>query len=260
MVFGADWTYRNRKFRIATGAVSTAVLVAIAPAVGGQTPGRGDGPARGVVRAVHQAALSSDLAMPVTALKLREGDRFRRSDVLIEFDCRRQQYELAALEALVQEAKVTVDSNEHLASRGAANRNDVATARARFDKAKADWSALSVRLSMCTVHAPFDGVVTELGINAHETPSPSRPYMSIVSDRLLEVEIILPSRLAVNARAGDALVFSVDENGSRHDVTVRRTGGAVDPVSQTVKIFAVFTGDTAHVLPGMSGTAFFTAK
>ncbi len=220
-----------------------------------QPASRTEAPARGLVRAIRTAALSSDLITPVAALPLREGDRFSRGDLLIEFDCRRQRHELDALGALVQEAKVNVDSNGHLLARGAANRNDVATANARHEKALADWSALSVRLTMCKVVAPFDGVITELAINAHETPSPGKPFMAIVSDRQLELEIIIPSRLLSLAGRGDVMQFAIDESGARHEVVIRRTGGAIDPVSQTVKIYAEFKGDAKDILPGMSGTA-----
>jgi multidrug efflux pump subunit AcrA (membrane-fusion protein) len=41
------------------------------------------------------------------------------------------------------------------------------------------------------------------------------------------------------------------------DATVTRTSPAVDPISQTIKIIAVFSNDQGTVLPGMSGTADF---
>ena len=46
-------------------------------------------PVRGVVRPQRQATISTDFQASVAATKFKEGDRFRKGDVLIEFDCRR---------------------------------------------------------------------------------------------------------------------------------------------------------------------------
>ena len=54
------------------------------------------GPVRGVVRAVHQATISTDSPLLAVELAFREGDRFRRGASLAVFDCRRQKSELDA--------------------------------------------------------------------------------------------------------------------------------------------------------------------
>jgi membrane fusion protein (multidrug efflux system) len=210
---------------------------------------------RGVVRPVRQAAISTEVVAPVAAIGVREGQRFAHGDRLVEFDCRRQHHELAAIGAAVREAQVTHASNAHLARNGASNRNDVAIAQARLDKVSAEHAALKQRLEGCLIVAPFDGVVLELGVNAHELPQPSRPLMTIVSDRDLEIEVIVPSRDLPRLVAGAAFEFTADETQRVYVCTVLRTGGAVDPMSQTAKIYARFDAGADDVVPGMSGTA-----
>ena len=46
-------------------------------------------PIRGVVRPQSQATISTDFQAAVSAVKLKEGDRFRKGDLLIEFDIER---------------------------------------------------------------------------------------------------------------------------------------------------------------------------
>lgn len=215
-------------------------------------------PWRGVVRAVNQASLSTDLITPVAVVGAREGERFKAGDRLIEFDCKRQQHELSALSAIVRETQVTHESNAHLLRNGASNRNDVAIAHARMQKATAEHAAMQQRLSGCRIAAPFDGVVVELGVNAHELPQPNRPLMMIVSDRHLEIEIIVPSRELPRLSTGVTFEFTVDETRRAYAAHVLRAGGAVDPVSQTAKIYATFSHVFDAVVPGMSGTALIT--
>jgi membrane fusion protein, multidrug efflux system len=54
------------------------------------------------------------------------------------------------------------------------------------------------------------------------------------------------------------LSFTVDETGAAYPGRVKRIGASVDPISQTIKIAAVFDQATSTVLSGMSGTAEFT--
>lgn len=212
-------------------------------------------PWRGVVRAIHQASLSTELATPVARVGAREGQRFKTGDPLIEFDCRRQNHELSALGATVREAQVTHDSQTHLLRNGATNRNDLAISAARLEKASADHAALKVRLTGCLIAAPFDGTVVDLGVNAHELPTPNKPLMTIVSDRLLEIEVIVPSRALLHLLVGVEFEFTVDETHRIYRAKVQRAGGSVDPVSQTAKVYAVFISTFDDVVPGMSGTA-----
>ncbi len=212
-------------------------------------------PWRGVVRAVHQASLSTELATLVARVGAREGQRFKTGDLLIEFDCRRQHHELSALAATVREAQVTYDSHLHLLRSGATNRNDLVISQARLEKAQADHAGLEQRLAGCLIAAPFDGVVIELGVNAHELPTPNKPLMTIVSDRQLEIEVIVPSRELPRLLVGVGFEFTIDETQRMYGAKVLRAGGSVDPVSQTAKVYAVFTATYDDIVPGMSGTA-----
>lgn len=254
--------------RHSTPAVFVTLGILLAAAAQAQHPAAGsesaaartaaDGLApRGIVKAVHQAALSTELTAPIARIGFREGERFPEGAVLIQFDCRRQTKELDALAATVREAKVAVEANEHLVRNGASNRNEVEVSRARHDKATAEWQAMDRRLEGCRVAAPWSGVVTELAINAFETPQPGKPLISIANDRELEIELIVPSRLLGELKPGSELEFAVDEMRKAYPARIVRTGRAVDPMSQTGKLFARFTAQPPEVLPGMSGSATF---
>lgn len=215
-------------------------------------------PLRGVVRALHQASISSEIITPVLTVGFREGQRFEAGDLLIEFDCRRPRHDLAALAAAVREAKVQVDAQEHLTRGGAGNRTDLGVAEARHAKAKAEHDAMRQRLEGCRVLAPYDGVVTELAINVHETPQANRPLLTIVNEKQLEIELIVPSQALARLGPGQTFGFAVDETRRVHAARILRTGGIVDPASQTVKLYATFAEPPVAVLPGMSGTAGFS--
>jgi membrane fusion protein, multidrug efflux system len=215
-------------------------------------------PIRGIIRAVETAMISTELTLRIAKIAFLEGERFKKGDVLVEFDCRRPRAELAAAEAQHHEMKLTLDNNRVLQRAQAVGRHDLDVSASRVAKAAAEAEALRVRLDQCRVVAPYDGRVLDLSLHALETPQPGKPFIGIVAENNLEIDLVVPSQwvrwLAVEA----PLTFSVDETGSSHMARVKRIGASVDPISQTIKIVAVFDQATTTILSGMSGTAEFS--
>ncbi len=216
--------------------------------------GRADG-VRGIVRSVGQAMISTDLQTRVVKIGFQEGERFKKNDVLVEFDCGRQLASLAASDAQLLEMQLTLDKNKILQRVQAVGKNELEISEARVSKAAADVAALRAQFAQCTLRAPYDGRVLELGIHEHETAQPGKPFIGIVSEGALEIDLIVPSTWAAWVTPGYGLTFSVDETQATHEVRVTRIGAAVDPISQTIKIVATFVDGAPGVLPGMSGSS-----
>ena len=62
-------------------------------------PARALEPVRGVVRAVQEAWLTTELNARVTGVSRREGEAFVKGEVLITFDCDKYRFDLEAARA-----------------------------------------------------------------------------------------------------------------------------------------------------------------
>lgn len=242
------------RWRTAALALSCLALTAISQASADTAS-----PVRGVVKTVHQAEITSEVDSAISRLTRREGERFAKGDVLVEFDCRRQQAQLDAAKAGLREAQLSVDSNAKLLKRGAIARLDVEIAQVRADKVAAEARVLEARVSSCVILAPFDGRVADLGVHQFEIPGQGKPFIRLIDDRNLEIEMIVPSTWLNWLAAGRDFQFRVDETGNSYGARVARIGASVDPVSQTVRIVATFDSAPVDILPGMSGTALIAA-
>lgn len=229
----------------------------LGPARADILPAEASSSARGIVKAASQATIATDLSAPVSRIGFKQGEAFKKGDALIEFDCRRHKAELAAAEAQLKEMRVALESNAYLEKMRAVGKQETEISRARADKAEAEAEAMRVRLEQCTIVAPFNGRVAELGIYEHELPVPQKPFLTILEDETLEIELIVPSEWLVNLKPGAEFEFAVDELKSSYPARLTRIGAAVDPVSQTVKVMGVFVSHDATVRPGMSGAAHF---
>lgn len=220
---------------------------------------RGVAPVRGLVRALNQASIAIDIAVPVEKLHVREAEAFRKGDPLVTFDCKRLRAEHAAATATTREMKLTLQSQAYLDARGAAGKLDVEISKARADKAEADAAAIAARLEQCRILAPFDGRVTDLRINEHEVPAVGQPFISLVDETAFEIDLLLPSNALKVMEPGAGFRFQVDETGRSYDAQILRLGAAVDPVSQSIKAIGRFVKTDGQIIAGMSGTAIIPA-
>ncbi len=160
-MYTASLPLHQFKWRTAAlfGLTLTILLIIIAPTgLQAQTAV----PIRGMVRALHQSAIATDLPVRVKRLYVREAESFKKGNILVEFDCERLEAELAAAKATMQEMQLALDSNLYLDQKGAIGRLDVEISRARADKARAEASSLQARIQHCKLIAPYDGRVVDL--------------------------------------------------------------------------------------------------
>ncbi len=220
-----------------------------------------DNQARGVVRAVNEATLSSNMLGQIIKMPFSEGSAFKKGDLLVEFNCDRGQAELRAAEAAMQVEEKTVETNQELERFNSVGKFDVLISVSKLNKAKAEVEALQAQIKQCKVFAPFSGRVTERMTHLYESVSVSEPLLRIIDTTTLELDLIVPSKWLQWLKPGTAFTFQVDETGQTLSAVVDRLLPSVDPVSKTVKIIGRFAANRGGVaIPGMSGTATFAKE
>lgn len=213
--------------------------------------------ARGVVRALSEATISSRLAARLIELPFAEGNQFSVGDVLAKFECSRTEAEARAAAAVVIAQSKQVETNKELDKFEAIGKNELLISIAQLERAQAESDALATLLSECVLKAPFNGKVVSRLARVHEAVEPGSPLIKIVGTDGVELDLIVPSLWLSWLKVGHDFQFLVDETGSTLPAKVTRLYPNVDPISKTIRIVAVFTANTDFVLPGMSGTGNF---
>lgn len=231
----------------------TRVVVAISLALCGGGAAAEPVQIRGVVRAVNEATISSDIATRVVQLPFREGDAFKKNDVLVEFDCERLKAEFKSADAERRGQLTAWQNATRLSQLGAAGSHEVAMAAAAHDKAAGLAEGLQAKVKGCQILAPFDGRVLDLNIRRYETPAVTQPLLRIVDDRTLEIEMLLPASNLKDAKIGRPFKLILDDTGRPVLGKIVRVGPALDIVSQTFKAAGALTEGGDGVLPGVSG-------
>jgi len=215
---------------------------------------------RVVVQPHRQALLSSEIAAQIDHLPLREGERFRKGDRLVEFDCRGYQFAQQAAKATLDHAQAKLTAQDALAAHQSTGAVDVAMARADAEKARADVRAAALSVERCLIAAPFDGRVVELKAHAFETVAPHTPLLAILDDTEPDLALVVPAAWLVWLKVGQPFTLDVDETSRSYPGRITRLGAQIDPVSQTITVYGSPTDASQDLVAGMSGNARFPSR
>ncbi len=212
---------------------------------------------RGLIKPVEKAIISSEIAGKINAIPFKPGDRFKKGDQLVSFDCSFYRADLASAEVGFQSKQNIYENNKRLLALNAMSDIDVSISKSEVEMARAERTMRAIRVNQCKIKAPYGGRVIEVAVNEHETVPADKEILSILNDSELEIELIVPSNWLNWLSIGETFSFLIDETGKTLDAKVSKTSAVVDPVSQTIKLVGKFEGQLDGVLSGMSGTAQF---
>ncbi len=215
---------------------------------------------RGVVKPSQEAVISSELQARVKTMPFRDGQWFKKGELLIEFDCAKYWADLAAAKAELEAREKTAVNNQELAKLNGIGQLEVDVSEAEMKQAKAAVRSANVAVRHCKITAPFSGRVVKTLVHPHESVNPYDEVMSLLNDKTFEIELILPSTSLRWVTKKSTFKFFIDETQELYLAEVIEIGARVDPVSQTIRVFGKFKEQLQDVLAGMSGSARFVDR
>ena len=215
---------------------------------------------RVIVRSFETATISAEINARITRLPEREGDSFRKGDIIVEFDCSKVAAELSGAVAAFKARDSAFKSLLQMQSYDAAGTLAVDQSRFEMEKATADVEGMQAKIAGCRIVAPFDGRIVEKAAQVHEIAQPNQPIIRIVNEKKLELVLMVPSAWLSQVKQGSNFKVTIDETGETHAARIIQSTGLIEPVSQSIRVIAEITHPTTTVIPGMSGTATFPSE
>jgi membrane fusion protein (multidrug efflux system) len=209
------------------------------------------------IAAQRQTTLSAEISAKLVHLPLKEGDAFKSGQMLAGFDCAIYRAQLGKVQASADASRQTLKVNRRLAELDSISTLEVDLSAAKLKEVEADFAAVNVTLSKCSISAPFSGRVAKVYAEPHQFIPQGKPLLDIVDTQRLEVRLIVPSKWLGWLRKGTRFTVHVDDLNLDVTAVVSRLGARIDPVNQTVSLVGEITTAVNNLLPGMSGSAKF---
>lgn len=215
----------------------------------------------GSVRARTSAVVSTRIPGSISVLRVREGSRVQKGQLLAQLDAQENQANAAAAGAAIDEARRGVDealSRKKLADstferysnlykEQAISRQEydvkqsekevavqgLARAESRLRQAQEGSRASSTMSDYTRIVAPISGVIVSKQADLGATVFPGQPLMTIEDEGSYQLELSMPESAAAKVRNGSPLQVSLDSAATPFAARIAEIVPAVDPASRT---------------------------
>ena len=164
----------------------------------------------GVVEAVRQTVLASQVAGSVVALDARAGSRVKAGQVLVRLDARAAEQQAGAAAAQVQAARATqeaatreLERQRQLFQKSYISQAALDRAEAQFKTAQAEAAAqlasagaALTQSGFYSIKAPYDGIVADVAVVLGDMAMPGRPLLTLYDPAALRVTAAVPQSAA----------------------------------------------------------------
>jgi len=224
----------------------------------------------GTVAADDRIQLSSRITGFIQSISVREGDKVRRGDLLIEIDSADVDGAIrvgaAALESArtdLEDAQRDVAKYSELARQGSIPADTLRKSHVRFDLARsqlqeatAAFDTAESNLRYTSIRSPVDGVVIALHKQSGDLATTGAPILLIESQSSLVFQIFVAEKRVSAISVGQKLVVKLDAIDQPLNGEVLRVVPSGDPVTRRFEV-KLSLPDTVSLLPGMFGRARF---
>lgn len=179
-----------------------------------------------------EIAVAPAMAGRITAIKVSEGDRVKKGQVLVQLDTAALKLQLSQAKQGVTAAKAAVTN-----AKDDGTKADLKAARARQAQAEAAVELARVQLGYATIKAPTAGTVVNVVGNAGANAAPGRTLLTLTDPANLFIRVFVPESQIGRVAVG-------------HSATIA-TNASAENFSGTVS----FVSDTAEFTPNTIDTA-----
>ena len=215
----------------------------------------------GSVRARTSAMVSTRIPGTISVLRVREGDRVKKGQLLAQLDAQENQFTASVATAGIDEARrgvdeaqsrkkladSTFDRYQNLYNEQAVSRQEfdirqtekevaaqaVARAESRLKQAQEGAKASTAMSDYTRINAPISGVITSKPADLGATVFPGQPLMTIEDEGSYQLELALPENLATKVKPGTQLQVTLDAFGSSFAAKIAEIVPTADPASRT---------------------------
>jgi len=233
----------------------------------------------GTVRARTSAVVSTRIPGTVSVLRVREGDRVKKGQLLAQLDARENQAAAAGASAGIDEAKraldealsrkkladTTFERYQRLFNEQAVTRQEfdikqterdlasqgVARAEARLRQASEGSRAADAMADYTRIVAPISGIITSRPVDLGASVFPTQPLMTIEDEGSYQLELAIPESMVGKVKPGTAVQVSLDAVGDSFRTQIAEIVPAADPASRT--FIAKINLNRAGLKSGMFG-------
>jgi RND family efflux transporter MFP subunit len=188
----------------------------------------------GTLRSRSIARIHTQEPGRISDLPFFEGDPVDQGELLVTLDDALLQAQLLKARALKSQAEDNRRRLEDLGSRGLVSNEELIRSRTELAVARAEEELLLTRIGYMTLHAPFDGIVSERLVEPGDAVAANTHVLTLIDLETLITEVSVSELLLPHLRPGDPAMVRIDAlGGAEFPGRINRIHPTLDPGSRT---------------------------
>jgi len=156
----------------------------------------------GIITSDHRVEVSSRLSGYIRNIKVREGSKVKKGDILFRVDPVDTKQQLAQAKADLNNAKIDLTRYRSLLADKAVTQQQFDQIKLRYDVAASKVTQAQNQLGYAVVRAPVDGIIVEKRLNVGDLASPGLPILTLED----------PLHLLVKTYVSEKHIASINDN------------------------------------------------
>jgi len=185
--------------------------------------------ASGTVSSDHRIAVSSRLSGYIRAVNVKEGDRVKLGQVLVQIDPVDARQQLAQAKADLADAKADLQRFSELLKSNAVSRQQFDKTELRYKVAKSKVAQAENQLSYASISSPVDGIVVQKLLNSGDLANPGAPVLVVEDNKQLIVETDVSEQYIATLKTGDTVDLHIPAVGDSRTGEIRQVVNAANP-------------------------------
>lgn len=210
----------------------------------------------GTVAAVQGVTVSADQPGIVDRIAFESGQRVRQGDLLVQLDVRQEKAQLAAAQAQLDWARVSLDRAKRLVETQIGSQENLDNADSQYKAAEARVGELKATIERKTIRAPFTGVLGIRQVNVGQYLQSGSPVVPLQALQPIYVNFSVPQQDIVRVRPGTEVTVTDAQSGATSTGKVTAVDSVIDPATRNIAVQATFSNADGRLHPG----AFVDAK
>lgn len=207
----------------------------------------------GTVKPVQGVTLAAELGGTIVEIAVENGAAVKKGDLLVRLDTSTEQAQLAAAEANVQLARVSLDRARDLLAKNTVAQAEFDAAEASFKQAVAQAENIRALIAKKQIRAPFDGRVGIRLVNLGQTIRDGDAVIPIQSLDPVFVDFHVPQQQLAQLSPGLRTRVQVDGIDGVVEGRITAINPQVDPTTRNVLVQATLPNPGEKLRPGMFG-------
>ncbi|MEI6056848.1 MAG: efflux RND transporter periplasmic adaptor subunit [Lentisphaerota bacterium] len=216
---------------------------------------------------IQKATISALIDSDLTKYLFKEGEIFKQGDTLVQMDDSLYKENYNSAKSGLDKAKSAQDFASKIYAQNLdmykknglsmqeleKSKMDNELAKSELEQIQANLKIAEIKLSFCTIKAPFSGRVTKKLKNEHEYVRAGEPIIEVIDDKELLAVMNLPSSEFSNIKLGQKKDFYIDELSKTYSGKVYEVAGDINPGSRTFEVKVLIDNSRHELIAGMSG-------